>query len=142
MLIILRGISGSGKSTTAKALARGLDNCEIVSRDELRVELFGHYTMDHESMVTIEEDKRIHDFLVAGKHVIVDDTNVRWDFVKRIAAIGKRCEVETVLHLVDTGLDTAIARNVARGEAGGRFVPEYVIRNQYRKLQETKDYTL
>jgi predicted kinase len=141
-LRILRGLSGSGKSTWAElqALAGG---DVIVSRDRIRVALFGSESMHNEDLVTAVQDATIRAALKSGADVIVDDTNVNWRYVKRLAKIGQAipgCDVSVQTFKVD--VDECIKRNRTRANAGGRNVPEEVIRKQAERMKGTYDNKL
>jgi predicted kinase len=76
-MILMRGIPGSGKSTISQILKNGLENCEILSTDDL----FGigeNYKYDQNKI------KEYHDLnkskalkaCMDGKNIIIDNTNV------------------------------------------------------------------
>lgn len=147
-LTILRGLSGSGKSTWAAQ-----QNAAVVSRDSIRVMMYGsdkadYYAVDkdilgeRERTVTIIQDRMIEGLLKAGKDVIVDNTNTEWKFVKALAKIGYRCGAEVEVKTFDVRLPVAIAADKHRGEKGGRYVGEAVIRKQAERLDKNKSMTL
>jgi predicted kinase len=149
-LTILRGVSGSGKSTWAEAQA---GNPVIVSRDRIRLGIFGSNDQDYytvpkevlsrkENLVTKIQDEAIEQALRAGMDVIVDNTNVTMKFVNPIAAIGYRCGAQVEVEVFDVPLSMAISRNKQRKMLGGRFVPESVIRDQHSRLQSSKNAQL
>jgi predicted kinase len=146
-LTIMRGISGSGKSTWASAQLGAV----VVSRDTLRETFFGSSDQDYyksgnlrskEGLITEIQTTAIEAGLAAGYHVIVDNTNVEWKYVKEIAAIGQKSGAEVVVETIDVPLPTALERNRKRGIMGGRAVPDDVIRKQHSQLQSSKDNTL
>lgn len=74
--LMLMGISGSGKSTYAKALEK---NCgyKVFSSDVLREELFGNENdQTHNSEVFEELHRRILKALDAGENCVYDATNL------------------------------------------------------------------
>lgn len=146
-LTIMRGVSGSGKSTWAEAQANAL----VVSRDRIRAAVFGsadqdYYAVDKdvlrrkEDLVTKIQDTSIAEGLRAGMHVIVDNTNVRPKFIKPIVEIGFKAGADIEVKVVDVPLDVALKRNKMRGELGGRVVPEKVIREQHQALRSSIDW--
>lgn len=147
-LTILRGISGSGKSTWARSFPGKI----VVSRDDLRATFFPNFTpeqyyaspilSDMEDSITRIQDAAIVAALAGGRDVIVDDTNIEWKYVKRLAEIGFKAGVEVDVQTFDVPLHVALNRNASRWNAGGRFVPADVIRRQHSRLQGTKDRTL
>ena len=147
-LTILRGISGSGKSTWARQ-----QNAIVVSRDSIRHETMGipadeYYKVeksvlfDREQMVTRLQDAMITASLRAGKDVIVDNTNVEFKFVKQIAKIGYREGADVEVKFFDVSLPVAIAADKHRGATGGRYVGEKIIRDQHARIQGNKNHTL
>lgn len=147
-LTILRGVSGSGKSTWARQ-----QNAVVVSRDDLRVLHFGsdgpdYYAVDsdvlsaREQVVTTSQDALIAMHLRAGRDVIVDNTNIEWKFVKAIAKIGYRYGADVEVKVFDVPLQRALNNNVYRAANGGRDVERRIIERQHSRLQGTKDKQL
>lgn len=145
-LTILRGVSGSGKSTWAAQ-----QNAVVVSRDSLRVALFGsdgpdYYeatdVRDREDTITLFQNAAIESALKAGRDVIVDNTNIEWRYVKEIAKIGHRVGAKVETKVFDVPLQRAINNNIFRHARGGRDVPRRVIERQHSRLQGTKDKVL
>lgn len=149
-LTIVRGISGSGKSTWARQ-----QNGVVISRDDYRHNLLfpeipseEYYKADketfsrRENMITIMTEGAIANLLKSGFDVIVDNTNVEWKYVKAFAKIGYRYGAEVEVKVFDVDLNEAIARDIRRGETGGRFVGEKVIRTQHERFKHTKSKTL
>lgn len=143
-LTIVRGVSGSGKSTYARAQTNAL----VVSRDDLRAALFGSADQDYyacdkavlrrkESVVTEVQNAAIICGLGDGFDVIVDNTNTRTEFVDEIAALAEYSGAEVEVKVIETALATALERNRLRGQGGGRYVPESIIRRQYEELQSS-----
>lgn len=147
-MIILRGVSGSGKSTWARN-QQGM----VVSRDAIRVMQFGtdgpdYYKVDkavlslRENQVTVIQDAMIEAGLRSGADVIVDNTNIEWKYVKALAKIAHRVGAEVEVKVFDVPVDHALHQNRYRGWTGGREVPDDVIRKQHQRLQGSKDKTL
>lgn len=138
-LTVLRGCSGSGKSYWANQ-----QNATVVSRDALRYALYGEYwggKID-EDVITAAEDAAVAQCLSNGKDCIVDDTSIKWQYVRRLAAIGDRYNAEVELKVFDTPLDQCLKNNQTRYMVGGREVPESVIREQYKRFQANKNKQL
>jgi predicted kinase len=140
-----RGVSGSGKSTWAAAQP----NAIVVSRDALRVAFYGSDGPDYyqhpdlrarEDHITKVETAAIEAGLVAGKHVISDNTNIETKYMKPYIKLAQSLGAEVEVKVHDVDLDTALRRNAMRGAMGGRMVPEDIIRKQYKRFQETKKY--
>lgn len=146
-LTILSGVSGSGKSTWAEAQT----GVVVVSRDKFRALLFGsdgpeYYKVDkallkrREDYITKVEHEAIASALRAGMDVISDNTNVRPKYMKSIVDIGFKSGATVERKVVDVPLAVALERNAARGKAGGRLVPEKVIREQYDALKSSLNW--
>lgn len=146
-LTILRGLSGSGKSTWAESQMGAV----VVSRDKLRVALFGSDGPDYykrrdlrdcEDLITKLEHAAIKAGLLAGKDVISDNTNIEVKYMKPIAHIGYALGATVNVRVFDVPLKTAVIRNAMRAQLGGRNVPEDVIRKQHDRFSHTKNYVL
>ena len=83
-VVILRGASGSGKTTFAKRMPR-----VRISRDDLRRLLFG---IEGKTVLTPEQEKKVTKFqrewiereLLEGNDVVVDDTNLNKSLLKSL----------------------------------------------------------
>lgn len=138
-LTILRGISGSGKSTWAESQA---GHPVVVSRDRIRMSVFGTEDFIDEDLITKIEHASIEAGLKSGRDVIVDNTNINFRYVKAQAAIGFRQGAEVEVKVFDMPLAKAITRNNERATWGGRDVPAEVIRKQYERFQHSKNHKL
>lgn len=88
MLICLRGLPASGKSTWAKEwVADDPGNRARVNRDDIRFQLFGGYTGVDEDLVTKVETAMVKAALDAGKDVVVDACHLAARYVKRWAGM-------------------------------------------------------
>jgi predicted kinase len=140
-LTILRGISGSGKSTTAEAL-RSMGH-KVVSRDAIRIGQFGvEFDPAIEGEVSVIEKAMLHAYLKEGYDVVSDNTNIEWKFVKAIAKIGYRYGADVEVKVFDVPLAEAIKRNDKRAALGGRFVDHSVIERQYNRFKSNKNSQL
>lgn len=134
-LILLRGISGSGKSTFAETLRS--QGFVIVSRDAIR-EMFKDYGSVNEDVVTKIQNAAIDASLIAGLSVCVDDTNIRPKYMKRFVEAATRHGANVVVKEFPIDVDEAIRRVKSRAAAGGRDVPEEVIRKQHQGFKSGK----
>ncbi|MBX7241734.1 MAG: AAA family ATPase [Bacteroidia bacterium] len=153
-VIIMKGLPGSGKSTFAKQLVA--DNPGMYKRlnkDELREMLDArHYTPENEKFVEKVRDLMLCEALAAGKHVIIDDTNLAERATERIqnviktycAETGEKVAVE--IRVIDTPLEECIKRDAKREEPVGKKVimkmyKQHVLKNErgphYQKQDET-----
>lgn len=134
-LVICRGIPASGKSTWSKAWVHAGDRRVRVNRDDIRLHMFGKFFGVNEIFVTKVEDRMIDVALKTGYSVVVDSTNIKHEYVKRIAALAHSRGVPVEIKQFDIELDEALRRNRVRHENGGNFVPEDVIRQMHQALQ-------
>lgn len=130
-LYLMVGLSASGKSTLAKALAK-FHNADLVSSDAIRGELsFVEDQSRNEEVFNIFH-KRIRDGLNAGHSVIADATNITIKSRKQIIDIAKRIpNVEIIGVLMATPWEACIARDCGREHEVG----EDVIVKQLKKFQ-------
>lgn len=137
-LIILRGISGSGKSTRALELLNSTPNSVIISRDAIRAMLWGTAAAHgvDEKLVTLVQDASVNAACQQGKTIILDNTNVVPKFLDTAIYHVSSWGYEIVVEVIDTPLDEALRRNAARD----RVVPEEVVRKQHEQLQQTKEW--
>jgi predicted kinase len=137
-LTIIRGVSGSGKSTTVNSWLRQGTHDISVSRDVIRESL----GVVDERYVTEIEHGLIDHYLGRGLRVISDNTNIEWRFVRAIADIGYKHNADVDVAVLDVPLEDCISRNAQRSASGGRFVPEDVIKRQYSRFQNNKKLKL
>lgn len=142
-LILMVGISGSGKSTKAKEIA---DKSEalIVNRDKLREMLFGYsentineyYKLPDlylkENQVTSFQNYLIERALVKGNDVIVDNTNVKQSYINDFLKQFSKYQIE--FEVVECDLQEAIRRDKIRT----RSVGEDIIKRQFNNLNILK----
>lgn len=149
-ILILQGISGSGKSTFAKKLyGSNPTKWEIVSRDLTREELLGKENLEKyfaqgqnfavEEEVTKREHLSIASALKRGKSVIIDNTNLKKKYVSEYCkiAIDMGLSFEDIAtKRFETDVDTACQRVTERNE---RIVPREVIQRQYDTIRNVGD---
>lgn len=132
-LVICRGISASGKSTYAKAWASAAPRRVRINRDDIRFQMYGIYFGGNidEVLITRIEDNMIATALKNDVSVIVDDTNIRHSYVKRIAEIGFANGAAVAIKPFYITLEEAKERNAKRD----RKVPEDVLEKQYQSFK-------
>lgn len=147
-LTILRGVSGSGKSTWARQ-----QNAVVVSRDDLRLAFFGSDGPDYyevhkdvlrnrEDFISKVEQAAIKTALLEGKDVVSDNTHTMMKYVNRVAKIGWAVGAEVELKVFDVPLITSLMRVKTREQRGGRGVPEEAIKRQHDQLSGSKGHVL
>lgn len=134
IIYFLIGISGSGKSTWAKAWAK-VKNATVVSSDAIRAELFGDESIQGNAALVFDTaHARCVNALNRGQNVIFDATNVtswsREALLKKLPAGTKK--VAVVCHV---GPETAIRRQENRT----RKVPTSVIYTQWDNFVRDMD---
>ena len=125
-LHLMRGISGSGKTTYAKAL-----DAVRISRDDIRAELTGRSDkfagdFKFEAKVTRIEQERVRNLLVQRKDVVVDDTNLVLKHARTWANMANDYGHDFEVHDLNVGVSVAAARNAEREDG----VPVEVIYKQ------------
>ncbi len=140
-LIVLCGISGSGKSTYASQLVReNPQEYALVNRDKIRELLFGYteetissyYLREDlgklEKQVTLYEDTLIHEGLNLGRTVIVDATHLETKYLKRFEFWNVPIEYK----YFDISIITALVRDGNRT----RKVGVDIINKQFEKYKK------
>lgn len=140
-IIVLVGISASGKSTLARDLAKET-GAKIVNRDGIRSMLFGLSDEDHaayyqsqelgkrEKLVSSVEISTIKAILKSGGSVIADNTHLKLDYITGYKKYGVPIEYR----LVDEDLFTCMTRDSARTRSVGNDILKY----QYENLLKLK----
>jgi predicted kinase len=131
------GWPGAGKTSLFEQMRATNPLLARVSRDDLRVTLFGAHGRlpnDQEQVITKAERAQAKTLIDAGFDVFVDAMNLRAQWTRgwaNIAALNG-ADVESIY--LDTPVDVCVARDKARGEAGGRTVGEDAIRALARRF--------
>ena len=113
-LLITRGLPGAGKTTFARKLQPGVVR---VNRDDLRRMLHGRrlFTQWAEAQVTNAQRAAVEALLRSRTNVIVDDTNLRAETVRRWAELAARFGASFEVHdFTDVPLDECVRRDAAR----------------------------
>lgn len=138
-IIILIGISGSGKSTFAKDYVKNNSNSVIISRDTIRMALFGfneetykdYYkndTTEREKIVTTFFNTQIWNALENGLDVVVDNTHLNKEYLYAYKQFSVRLEI----CIFDINLDVCIQRDFERVKSVGADV----IRKQHKQFEK------
>lgn len=142
-LIVMSGVPGSGKTTVSEGYVNSGVADLVLSRDDIRTELFGfkyHSSQpdkDCEKLVTETLHSRLSDACSKGLNVIYDATNIGKGVDNRVIKIAKSYGYSVERVLVKVSLGTALARNRMRGASGGRRVPDSVIQTMYERLNNS-----
>ncbi len=119
-IIVISGISGSGKSSYSRELINRIDNSVIISRDSIRkllyglndtnIDLFYNENKGDESVysrmkeVNTYRDTLINDSLRRGKTIILDDTNLEYNDFENL----KYWNVDVKIILIHRHIDSCI----------------------------------
>lgn len=130
-LVVLVGLSGSGKSTFAQELAKE-ENTVIVSSDAIREEVFNNYE-DQERNAEVFQiyHKRIRKALENKQNVIADATNLTIKSRRTILMNVKGLDVEKICYIIAKPFELCVADNENRQHS----VPVGVIKKQMRMFQ-------
>lgn len=135
ILILTRGLPGSGKSTAAAAWVGADPDWRVrINRDSLRDMGHGRRlgTGAQEAIVTGLQESGARTALSHGTSVVVDDTNLRNGDVNRWARLAAEAGAEfEVWDFRNVPLEVCIARDAQRD--GLDRVGEQVIRDKYEE---------
>lgn len=126
--IIMRGTSGSGKSTFAKALAQRI-NAVIVSADDHFVDMHGQYCFDPRRLPAAHNrcfDKFLK-CLKNSEHVIVDNTNAHARDAQQYVNAAHDAEYDITIVEMMTPVNVAATRNI-------HGVPETSVQRQASRM--------
>lgn len=136
ILVVMVGISGSGKSTfsdglkTSLKLENGMET-ELVETDDIREKLTGDSSDQTQNSKVFQIARfKVSGYLSQKKNVIIDATSLTVRDRKDWINIGKENNAEIRAYFVDTPVDVAKQRNASRK----RKVPDEVIDRQASKL--------
>lgn len=134
-LIVMCGISGSGKSTKARELASKY-NALVVSTDEIRARVFKDVNdQKHNKKVFQIAYETINILIENSINVIFDATNIKYSSIKELKKNIKHWnDIHKILYIIDTPLDKAIEQNNKRD----RVVPIDVINRQTNTFKSNK----
>ena len=128
-----KGLPASGKTTWAKdKLAEHPGAYKRVSKDDMRSMLDGgKWSRDNEKFLLGVRDYVVTSALNAGKHVIVDDTNLAPKHQEVLQCLAKKHgAVLEVVDFTNVPLDECIARDQKRPN----YVGEKVIRDMWKQF--------
>lgn len=136
-LTILRGISGSSKSTWAAKYLEDNPNTVVVSRDSLRMALFDKWFGVDEDFITKIEHQAIRQAFSAGKDVVSDNTNISQSSVNKLIAIAREFDADIEVKQFDVDFETAWLRVEERRRDTGKEIPYNVLKRQFANLKKT-----
>lgn len=145
-LIVMVGVSASGKSTLAKEWARKSGGRMVrYNRDNMREMMYPGvpWNGNLENLVRDLEREAVRMALQRGKDVVVDDTNCVRQTRQKWEELAVDAKAKLRIVTMTTDIKECIARDKARGEVcpkcnrpAGVMVGEGVIRKQAKDLRE------
>jgi predicted kinase len=135
MLIILRGVSGSGKSR----LLSNVDDSMVLSSDKFRKMVWGHDTNQKSSQEAFSLLKKVLDSRLSKRlPTIIDSTALRYKDVKSYIQMANACNVDHQVLSINCDLETAYSNVLKRVQHGGLYVPKSVIEKQLALYESQK----
>lgn len=132
-VLLYKGLPASGKSTASqKLIDENPGVYKRVNKDDLRAMLDnGKHSRSNEQFVLRIRDQIILAALEAGKHVIVDDTNIHPRHEERIRGLVRGQAEVKIVDFMHVDVETCIARDLKRPNSVGakvirRMWKEYV----------------
>ena len=139
----MRGLPASGKSTYARNLVEQNPNAyKRINRDDLRAMFDNTYrSRGNEKFVRKIRDVLILEALKAGKHVIVDDTNLSDKNIKRIEQLVQqfRKEEGQDVQVEIKDMEATLTECLERDKQREKGVGEKVIREMHRQFFDGKE---
>lgn len=142
-VLILSGLSGSGKSSFAKELMSKDKSYKRVNRDSIREMTINEWTPKSEHLTITIEFSLVQEILKNGFNCIIDDTNLSPKTLNKINSelerISKELNIglEVSEKLIDTPLSECIKRDALRPNPVGKKV----ILDQYSKYMPKPNYS-
>ena len=131
VLTVLVGIPGSGKSTYVEKNKQ--PNEEVLSSDRIRKELLsGEEDQTNNKLVFDTLYARARDFLLQGKDVVIDATNISVFERKRVLQNFADMKLKRVAIVFETPVEVCIERDEKRKRTVGRDVIEKYARKYQR----------
>lgn len=130
------GLPASGKTTWAiKHMAKNPGRYKRINKDDLRSMLdCGKWSSDNEKLIVKVRDALILQSLEAGKHVIVDDTNLHHKHIDQIRQLTKNIAIVETKDFTNVSVKECIERDLKREPSVGKKVILDMY-NQFLKLK-------
>ncbi len=146
-MIILIGISGSGKTTFAEKLLKQNDKLIRFNRDDFRTQFFGniHTYFERKDLHVWEQlisNLEYFSFNQAVKNdykIIFDNTNLKVSYINRWLDLLNDNDIPFVFKFFDCDVATAVERVSKRDNT---IIDVKYIKRQYTNYKEIKKYIL
>ncbi|MEU4807399.1 AAA family ATPase [Actinosynnema sp. NPDC023587] len=133
VVVLLIGVAGSGKTTLAHALAEQDPAAAVLSFDDCRAELAGDAGDQSVTPAAVDlTHARLAERCAQHVSTVLDATSVRAEHRRVVLDLAAEHDVPVVAVVVDTPLETALARQLDRPAT--RQVPVEVVRAQHADL--------
>ncbi len=133
-LVVMVGVSGSGKSTFAHGLSQLNDRRTVISYDALRVTLTGDEAdQSRNQEVVALAHQAVATTLAEGWTAVVDGTHVDHAHRRPLLDIAAVYAVPAFAVVLATPLDFCLLNQYRRS----RHVPDHIVRAQYSQLIDT-----
>lgn len=139
------GVSGSGKSTWAKAWVAAAPNRARMSRDEIRKVLFGeidmdkaveYYSPENEAKVDEVSALLMAEWMAEGRDIVVDNTHLHPLAHKELSELAEKNGYTFELKVFKASLEEAKANVAKRVAEGGLPVADEFIEAQFAKFEK------
>lgn len=129
VLIMVKGLPGSGKSTWSKSEVEKDGDLKLVSIDKIREDR-GGFSQKGEKEVFKKRNELVREYLNHGKSVIVDATNLNPVHERSLRSIANECGADfEIKSFLDVDIEECVKRDLGREHSVG----ERVIYNMYYK---------
>ena len=135
-LYLMCGLPGSGKSTFLKTRIKNIEDCAIISRDEIRFTLVKpeEEYFSHENEIYTKLWKKTNEALTVKKNVFVDQTSLTPKARQWLLSHIHNYD-NAYLIWIDEDLNTCLKRNESR-KGTRSYVPRSVIRRMAAQFIE------
>lgn len=144
-IILCQGIQGSGKSTWAKAWAKGDPEHRVrLNYDDLRNMMGEYWVPSREKMLLALEETFLNNAALKGYDIIVDNMNLNPKTIEKYEQWAKNFNYEIEKVLFDTPVEECIRRDKLRPNPIGEVVIKrtwntyrnFIIQESIKKMKE------
>ncbi|NEP91214.1 MAG: AAA family ATPase [Okeania sp. SIO2C2] len=133
-LIILIGLPASGKSTLARKIVTRYPQCQLISTDAIRAQLFGDEAIQGPWLQVWQQvQQKFYQAVRQTSLAIYDATNAQRRQRRQVIDLAKE---SGFTHLTGLWLDKSLELCLTRNQQRQRQVPEEVIMKMYRQLTD------
>ncbi len=146
-LIVTRGLPGAGKTRRAlRWVAGDPEHRARVGSDQIAEMLHPHVMLGTAAYNLVYADREqlavntlIEALLRSGLDVVCDDPFLLPHYLDAVRELAERCDADLVVwDMTDVPVEVCIARDLERGQTGGRSVGAEAIRLQDQQFREAQ----